>query len=199
MYGVIGEDFFFGGGITGKSFAKELRGLGNVRSIDLRIDSPGGNVFDARTIYTLLTEHPADVNVYIDGLAASAASFIAMAGDTINIAEGGFVMIHEASGSTRGTASDHEKNALLLRAVSETIAQTYVARTGQSKAKVLDWMAEETWFVGEDAVKYKFADKVVENKTVTACAYPGEFKNLPAALRPTAVRARAIKQRIGRL
>lgn len=197
IYGPIGEDYF-GEGISGKTFAKELKALGNVRTIDLRVDSPGGSVTDARTIYTLLAEHPAKVNVFIDGYAASAASFISMAGDEISIAEGGFFMIHEARGVARGTADDMARAATLLKTISDTIAQTYVARTGQSKAQVAKWMAAETWFTGAEAVAAGFATKLMENKRITACAYPSEFKNLPIALRPTAVRARQVKARLER-
>ena len=113
MYGPIGEDFF-GEGISAKNFASQLKELGAVRTIDLHIDSPGGSVTDARTIYTLLVEHKATINVKIDGFAASAASFIAMAGDEVAIAEGGFFMIHEARGITRGTANEMSLNARIV-------------------------------------------------------------------------------------
>jgi ATP-dependent Clp protease protease subunit len=95
LYGTVGADWF-GEGVTAKQFAADLKGLGKVKTIDLRINSDGGSVFEGKTIYSLLAEHPAKVITRIDGLAASIASLIAMAGDEIHIAEGGFVMIHNA-------------------------------------------------------------------------------------------------------
>ena len=198
IYGPIGEDFF-GEGISAKNFAKELKALGKVSSIDLHIDSPGGSVTDARAIYTQLVEHRAEINVRIDGYAASAASFIAMAGDEIAIAEGGFMMIHEARGVVRGTAGDLRKAATLLDSINATIADTYVARSKQTKKKVLGWMADETWFDGRDAVASGFADRILENKKLTACvSYPDDvlaqanFRKVPANLRPRAVRRRQV-------
>lgn len=198
MYGPIGEDWY-GGGITGKWFADELKNLGAVRNIELHVDSPGGNVTDARTIYTLLTNHKAKIEVKIDGFAASAASFIAMAGDSIAIAEGGFFMIHKARGVAAGDDDDMLKAAELLKSLTETIAQTYVARTGISKSKILDWMAEETWFTGAQAVEHGFANELMENKRVTACAFNVDFKNMPAALDPRVVRAQIVKNRVKRM
>lgn len=191
LYGPIGEDFF-GEGISGKAFQKELKALGNPRNIDLRIDSPGGSVFDARVIYTQLVEHRANVTVYVDGVAASAASYIAMAGDTIKIAEGGFFMIHQARGISRGTADQFERDAALLRQVDNTIAETYVARTGVKKADIEAWMAEEKWMDGNEAVKLGFANELLENKKVAAFAfdYSKLFGSAPRELRPSKLKAR---------
>src|SRR6185369_10879333 len=105
LYGVIGGDWF-GEGVTAKQFADDLKKLGNVKTIDLRINSEGGSVFDGKAMYSLLNEHPAKVVTHIDGLAASAASFLAMAGDEIEIAEGAFVMIHNAYTIAMGDARE---------------------------------------------------------------------------------------------
>lgn len=194
LYGPIGEDFF-GEGISAKRFTQELKGLGNVRNIDLHIDSPGGSVTDARVIYTRLVEHSAKITVKIDGYAASAASFIAMAGDDIQIAEGGFFMIHNARGISIGDAAEMEKTAALLRAVTDTIAQTYVARTAKSKKKIKDWMDAETWFNGSEAVSEGFADSLMANKQMVACSWPDQFRNLPKGLRPRAAKIATLKSR----
>lgn len=164
MYGTIGMDWY-GDGITAKSFERELKALGDVEAIDLRINSEGGAVHDARTIYTLLSQHKARVDIHIDGLAASAASFIAMAGDSITIAESGFMMIHNARMFAGGTAEDFEAAAQFLRTVNRTIADTYVARTGKSVDKVKKWMDAETWFTGQEALDEGFATAIVKNKT----------------------------------
>lgn len=199
MYGEIGNDFW-GEGISADRFQKELKALGNVRTIDLHIDSGGGSVLDARAIYTLLTQHKATINVKIDGLAASAASFIAMAGDSIAIAEGGFLMIHNARGVARGTADDMRKAAAVVDQVDGTIVDTYVARTKKSRSQIRDWMKAETWFTGSDAVNEGFADEVMENKQITNCIHPRElldsFGKLPLALRPNQLKARQIAARI---
>jgi ATP-dependent Clp protease protease subunit len=191
LYGTIGMDWF-GEGITAKQFVKDLKALGDVKNIDLRINSEGGAVVDAEAIHTHLVEHPADITVHVDGIAASAASFIAMAGKEIIIAESGFMMIHEARMGDYGTADEKRRLADLLDRTNEKIVKKYVARTGNSEAKVRDWMKAETWFIGEEAVKAGFADKVVENlKVAASISHPENFKNLPAALRPNRLRAAA--------
>lgn len=191
LYGVIGMDWF-GDGVTAKQFAEDLKKLGNVATIDLRINSDGGVVTDARAMYNLLVEHKARVISHIDGIAASAASFVAMAGDEIEIAEGGFVMIHNARGCMCGEAEDFRRMAGILDQVNQTIIDTYVARTEQDAKKIKTWMDDETWMDGKQAVANGFADRIVENMKVAASlAHPELFKNLPAALRPDRVRANA--------
>lgn len=164
LYGTIGMDWF-GDGITAKSFEKELKSLGAVDAIDLRINSEGGSVHDARAIYNLLVQHKARVDVHIDSLAASAASFIAMAGDTITIAESGFFMIHNARMVAAGGAEDFEAAAKFLHTVNRTIADTYTARTGEKADKVKKWMDAETWFTGQEALDAGFATNIVKNKS----------------------------------
>lgn len=184
LYGPIGLSWF-GDGVTAKQFAKDLKDLGNVSEIDLRINSDGGSVPEAEAIYTHLVEHKARVTAHIDGIAASAASFIAMAGETILIADSGFVMIHEARMMEYGTADDFRRFADLLDRTTDKIVKKYADRTKNSEAKIRDWMKAETWFVGDEAVKNGFADKVVENlKVAASLSRPEVFKNLPAALRP---------------
>jgi len=184
LYGIIGQDWY-GDGVTAKQFADDLKGLGKVKAIDCRINSEGGDVFAGKAMYTLLAEHEATVKVHIDGLAASAASFIAMAGDEIRIAEGAFVMIHNAWTFAAGGADDMRRTATLLDTVNETIREVYVARTKNTAKAVKDWMDDETWFAGKEAVSAGFADKLVENLKVAACLSHGDrFKNLPSALKP---------------
>lgn len=191
LYGIIGMDWF-GDGVTAKQFADDLKKLGKVATIDLRINSDGGVVTDARAMYNLLVEHPAKVVTHIDGIAASAASFVAMAGEEIEIAEGGFVMIHNARGVTVGEAEDHERMAGVLRQVNQTIVDTYVARTKQDDKKIKKWMADETWFTGKEAVANGFADKIVENlKVAASLSHADMFKRLPTALLPRRAAAAA--------
>lgn len=192
VYGVIGGDWF-GDGVTATQFAQDLKALGAVKSIDLHINSEGGSVFDGKAMYSLLVAHPATVTSYIDGLAASAASFLAMAGDEIIISEGGFVMIHDAYGVSFGRAIDMRAYADLLDSVNATIREVYTARTKNTDEQVAQWMDEETWFNAKDAVASGFADKMVNNLKVAACVSdPAKYKHLPGALSPKRVAARAM-------
>jgi len=157
IYGPIGASWY-GDGVTANQFRKDLKDLGNVKSIDVRINSEGGDVFDGKAIYTLLAEHKADVTVHIDGLAASAASFIAMAGSKIKIAESAFVMIHNASAVVWGGAGDMRKMADLLEGVNASLVGVYEARTKRAADDIRAWMDEETWMEGKLAVERGFVD-----------------------------------------
>lgn len=184
IYGVIGGDWF-GEGITAKMVADDLKGIGKVKTIDVRINSEGGSVFDGKAIYSLLVENKATINVKIDGLAASAASFIAMAGNSIEIAEGAFCMIHEAYGVSFGRAADMRAYADLLDTVNASIVDVYAARSKQPIDKIKKWMKDETWFTAKEAVTNGFADTVTENLKVAArLTHPDRFKHLPNALLP---------------
>lgn len=189
IYGPIGSSFFEDS-VSAKQFARDLRGLKDVKAIDLRINSEGGDVFEAQAIYTLLQEHEARITVHVDGVAASAASFIAMAGDRIKISESAFVMIHNAWTIALGDGDEFRRMADLLDTVNGAIRDKYAARTGQTPEAVAEMMAAETWMDGPAAVERGFADEVVENLRVAAAIRdPARFRNLPAALRPRRVAA----------
>ncbi|MEO3386017.1 head maturation protease, ClpP-related [Mesorhizobium sp. CAU 1741] len=192
IYGPIGFVDWDGDGITAKRFADEIKKLANAKTIDVRINSEGGDVFDGKAIYTLLAGHKANIVVHIDGLAASAASYIAMAGNEIRIAEGGFVMIHNAWSFAIGNADDMRRTADLLETVSDTICDVYVARTKKTKKQCKDWMAAETWFTGKEAVANGFADMLVENMRVAASVTRHQFRNTPAVLKPKRSAAHAM-------
>lgn len=193
LYGVIGGDWY-GEGVTAKRVADDLKALGKVKTIDVRINSEGGSVFEGKAIYTLLNAHEAKIVVHVDALAASAASLIAMAGDEIEIAEGAFIMIHNAWGFCIGGADEMRRYAELLETVSGTIREVYVARTGQTEKQVRQWMDEETWFTAKEAVEHGFADSMAENLKVAASATiadPKRYKHLPSALMPKRAAAMA--------
>ncbi len=199
LYGTVGSDWF-GDGVTAKQFSDDLKALGSVKNIDLRINSDGGDVFQGKTIYSLLVDHPARITVRVDGLAASIASLIAMAGDEIIISEGGFVMIHNAWTFTMGDAAQLRQTADLLDTVSGTILDTYVARTKGNRAAIKRMMDDETWMTGAEAVANGFADKVAENLKVAArVSHPKAYRKLPLALKPNARRASAALDRIAAL
>jgi ATP-dependent protease ClpP protease subunit len=182
IYEDIGMGWF--GGVTAKDFAKELKALGKVETIDVRINSYGGDVFDGLTIYRQLVDHAARIVVHVDGIAASIASVIAMAGDEIEISESGFLMIHNAWGVAFGAAADMRKMADLLDTTTASIRDVYAARTGNDAAKVAAWMDEETWFTGAAAVEAGFADRTAANMKVAARFNPDKhkFRHAPQAL-----------------
>ncbi|HSY26415.1 MAG TPA: head maturation protease, ClpP-related [Burkholderiaceae bacterium] len=182
IYDAIGADFF-GDGITATSVSSAIAQAGKFASITVRLNSPGGDLFEGVAIYNLLRAAGKPVNVVVDGLAASAASLIACAGDTITMGLGTQYMLHEALAMTAGYASDMRKMADTLDSVSSSAADIYVAKTGLAKDKVLALMAAETWYGPEDAVANGFATSVSASKaTVTNSFDLSVFKNTPIEL-----------------
>lgn len=157
------------GGVAPAPFVKALREI-DAATIHLRINSPGGSVFAARAIEQALREHAARIVVHIDGLAASAATFIAMAGDEIVIAKGALFMIHKAWIFAWGNADDLLETAALLDKIDGTLVETYADRSGQAAPRIADWMAAETWFTAAEAVEHGFADRVAESDPKAAAA-----------------------------
>jgi ATP-dependent protease ClpP protease subunit len=133
--------------------------------LHVRVNSPGGDVFDGIAIYNMLADYDGEVTVTVDGLAASAASFIAMAGDTIRMNRASQMMIHDASGMCWGNAADMKAMAALLDMVSGTLAGIYAARTGVDTATWRSRMLEETWYTAESAVEAGLADEMVPHPT----------------------------------
>jgi len=166
IYDVIGESW--DGGISAKQFATDLKALGDVKNINLHINSPGGLVYEGTTIYNTLVAHPATVNVHIDGMAASIASIIAMAGDHITMADNALMMIHDPWSFVIGNAMDFRKEAAALDKVKSNLVTTYVNRTGIDESDISNMMAAETWLTGDEAVNMGFADEVREGKKIAA-------------------------------
>jgi ATP-dependent Clp protease protease subunit len=147
------------GGVAPAPFVAALRGI-TASTIHLRINSPGGSVFAARAIEQALREHPATIVAHIDGLAASAATFIAMAADEVVMGKGSLFMVHKAWTMAYGNADDLMASAALLEKIDSTLIQTYADRTKATPQQVSDWMAAETWFTADEAVAAGFADSV---------------------------------------
>jgi len=148
-------------GVTSAKFARALDQITTPR-IELRINSPGGDVFEARAIKTAIERHPANVTAVVDGLAASSASFVMLGADEIKIAAGAFVMIHNPWTFAIGDAAEMRRSADLLDQVAATIRADYVKRTGMSDADVGALMDAETWLEANDAVEKGFCDCVME-------------------------------------
>lgn len=180
LYDEIGDGMF--GGMSAKLFAEQLTKLGAVDTINLRINSPGGSVFDGLSIYNTLKRHPARIDVDIDGIAASIASVIAMAGDTINIAANGMMMIHDPHGVVVGDAGDMRKTADVLDQVKQSLVDTYAARTGKDADDLGVMMSAETWLSADDAVAMRFADNITEMQRLAASFDFSKFRNVPKTL-----------------
>lgn len=161
MLDVIGEDWWTGGGITAKSVKAQLDAHPNAKAIRVLINSPGGDVFEGMAIRSLLKRHPARVEVEVVGLAASAASVIAMAGDSIQMHEGSMLMIHEAWCGCMGQADDMRQTATVLDKINSALLDVYVSRTGRNRDEVQALVAAETWMTASEAVESKFADGVI--------------------------------------
>ncbi len=158
--------------IAAKGVRDQLDALGEIEEIDLRINSQGGSVFQAFAIYNALKEHPAKVTVHIEGVAASAASLIAMAGDEIRIAENAMLMIHNPVGVAYGEAKDIHKAAEMLDLIRASVVRVYTARTGRLAEDVGLMMDEETWMTSTEAVENGFADVVTKNKLAKPTTKP---------------------------
>lgn len=193
LYGIIGADWF-GDGITSKMVSDSLKAMGSVSAIDVNVNSPGGDVFEGRGIYNLLKEHKAKIEVHVIAEAASAASLIAMAGDTITMGEGSLMMIHRASGLAYGNVDELTKLVNLLKTVDDTMVATYAARSRNTPEQVRAWLDDETWMTADEAVARGFATKADEPAKVAALSLDRRilgFKNIPESLRPN--RAAALK------
>lgn len=181
IYDDIGEGFF--GGISAKNFAGDLKALGPVSTLKIRVNSPGGDVFDALAIYNTLRRHSARKEVSIDGMALSAASIVIMAGDHIAMAENAMLMIHDPWSVTMGTADDMRAQADLLDQVKENLVVTYERRTQRDGADIRRMMTDETWMDARMALDEGFIDQVTGDLAVAAKFDPARYKNVPPELR----------------
>lgn len=157
VYDVIGQDWWTGEGVTAKRVAGALRAIGK-NPVTVNINSPGGDMFEGLAIYNLLREHPAEVTVRVMGLAASAASVIAMAGDRIEMGLGSFLMIHNSWGVVVGNQDDMRTATDTFAEFDAAMADIYAARTGKKTDEVAKMMAAETWLRADAAIDGGFAD-----------------------------------------
>lgn len=164
IYESIGDDFW-GGGFTAKRMAAALKSIGK-NDVVVSINSPGGDFFEGAAIYNLLREHQGKVTVKIPGLAASAASVIAMAGDVIQISEIGFFMIHDAWAIVIGNRNDMRKTADTFEKFDAAMADVYSARTGYARDEIVKLMDENSWLNATDALEKGFADELMPEKVL---------------------------------
>lgn len=161
VYGDIGG---WWGGIDPKMIADEIAAL-DVATLNVHVNSPGGAVFDGIAIYNAFASHAAHVVMHVEGIAASIASVIVMAGDEIKIGESANLMIHKPWSFMIGDADEMRTEADILDGLEQGIIDIYKARTENDAAKLRTWMKAETWFRGQQAVDDGFADAVLPNKT----------------------------------
>ncbi|MES2706085.1 MAG: head maturation protease, ClpP-related [Verrucomicrobiota bacterium] len=201
LYDRIGHDYWDGGGLTHQYVTDWLKALpADSASITVRINSPGGDVFEGVGIYNaLITWQTAQagrkIEVRIDAIAASIASVIAMAGDDIVIAGNAMMMIHPASTVTWGTAENHRQSATLLDQIDGTILATYAARAEQAEADIKGWMDAETFMTAEESVARGFADRAEALKSKPEPAPAPEPDNQSGA-RLAAARLRSAQMRL---
>lgn len=164
---VIGEDPWAGGGVTARKVSALLRAAGP-RDVVVNINSPGGNVFEGLAIYNLLREHPGEVTVKILGIAASAASVIAMAGDQVQIARSGFFMIHNVWGAVVGDRNDLAATIEYMAIVDEAMADLYALRCTKGAEAIAAMMDKETYLSGKATIANGFADSYLPSDAVAA-------------------------------
>ncbi|MGE4442533.1 MAG: head maturation protease, ClpP-related [Desulfomicrobium sp.] len=159
IYDAIGGWF----GIDPAQWVPEFNGI-KAKTIHLRINSPGGSVFDAQAMKTAIAQHSSKVIAHVDGMAASAATTLAIAAREVEMTDGAMFMIHNAWGVIGGGAEDLEDYAVLLRKATDGIVKDYVRKTGKPTAQIRAWMNAETWFTASEALKHGFVDRIFEDK-----------------------------------
>lgn len=159
LEGPIDSENFWGDEITPRMFREDLEAEDG--DVTVWINSPGGNVFAAAEIYTMLKDYAGKVTVRVASLAASAASVVAMAGDTVQMSPTALLMLHDPSTIAMGNARDMEKAIAALNEVKEAIVNAYAAKSGLRRGRIADLMSEETWLNAKKAVELGFADEIL--------------------------------------
>jgi ATP-dependent Clp endopeptidase proteolytic subunit ClpP len=171
-------------GVSAKQFISDLQAVPADHSILLKIHSPGGEVFDGNAIFTAL-QRRGNVEVQIEGIAASMATVISLAGSPVKMAANGFYMIHNPWGSAVGDSSEMRKQAELLDRIRQNMVNAYAAKSGQEPALIESWMDAETWFTAEQAQAAGFVDEITDGMALAASANfraLAKYRNAPANL-----------------
>ena len=171
IFDQIGEDWFGGSGVSAKAFSQTLQDIGQGPLV-VEINSPGGNVWDGLSIYNMLRGRQAPVTTRVVGIAASIASIIALAGDTVEMAEASLFMIHDPSGMVAGTSEDMRKMADALDQHAEVLAGIYAKATGKPVPQIRAAMKAETWFTAQEAIQFGLAHRATEQLAMAACWHP---------------------------
>jgi len=191
LYDVVGFDFWSGGGITAKKVVDDLAALAGVEQLDVRINSPGGDVFDGTAIYNALARFSGKVVVHVDGIAASIASVIAMAGEEIRVAENAMMMVHRPWSHAIGDAPDMRQMADVLDKAWTALLATYSRRTGRRASSIEQLVVDgggEFWMTAQEAVDEGFADTVTKGEKGAQAFGLSRFARVPARLAATAAK-----------
>lgn len=183
LYDILGVDFF--GGIPARQVVADLQALGDVPELSVRINSPGGDVFEAIAIYNALARFPARVTVHVDGVAASAATLVAMAGDKVLVAENAMFMVHRPWTGVMGDAPEMRRQADVLDKAWSAMLATYARRTGRRAATFEQKVASaggEWWMTAAEAVAEGFADAVEKPEKQALVFGLARYRKVPAQL-----------------
>lgn len=188
--GEIVTDEYYDSDTSAAGFRDGLKSIGDVKTINLHINSPGGSVFEGIAIHNMLKQNKATVNVYVDGLAASIASVIAMSGDTIYMPKNAMLMIHNPWTLAMGNAKDLRKQADELDTIAKSSVTTYLAKAGDKldEATLIQLLDDETWLTAEESVQYGLADQVLASNQVAASLSPDfvdKYRHVPKQLLQT--------------
>lgn len=173
LYGEISSVSWWGDEVTPQMFKDELDALGDISTLNVYINSPGGDVFAGQAIHSILKRHKATVHVYIDGLAASIASVVAMAGDTVTMPRNAMMMIHKPFTVMVGNADDFLKMASDLEKIQDSIEEAYLERTNLDKAELKTLIGNESWLTAEECVEFGLADEIEKEREIAACQKGG--------------------------
>ena len=193
LYDILGVDML--GGIAARQVVDDLHALGQVPSLDVRLNSPGGDVFEGIAVYNALVRFPAKVTVHVDGLAASIASLVAMAGDRTLVAENAMLMLHRPWSIVAGDAEEMRRQADALDKAWSAMLTTYARRTGRRAATVAQRVADaggEWWLTAEEAVAEGFADATEKAEKETAVFGLERFRKVPACFAAQAKEAASV-------
>jgi ATP-dependent protease ClpP protease subunit len=187
IFGDIG-DSWFGDSVSAAQFAADLEEVGDVQALEVRLNSPGGDMFDGVAIYNTLRNHPAKVTAYVDGLAASAASVIAMGADELVMGTGTQLMIHDAWALSVGNADEMRAQAAVMDQLSDSMADIYADRAGGTPLEWRDAMRAESWYGADEAVQAGLADRIVKRDPKAGDA--ASDTGIAAALRASKIAAK---------
>jgi ATP-dependent Clp protease, protease subunit len=185
IYGSIGEDIWSDTGITAKKVIDAIKDFGEIENLDVRINSMGGDVFEGVTIYNRLKQMKANITVYVDGLAASIASIIAMAGDEIILSEGSLMMVHSPMTFAYGNQREFQNKIEILDTIEEEMLGIYSRRTGMPRSEIRNLLHSETWLNAQEALESGFATSISEEESIAACSdkdllkFSKMYKNCP--------------------
>ena len=188
IYGLVTAYKWDDTDVTAADFKRDLDALGDIKTLNVYINSPGGSVFQGQAIYTILKRHTAYKNVYVDGLAASIASLVAMAGDTIFMPKNAMMMVHEPMNIIfMGNAQDFRKAADDLDKIGESMKASYMAKLDgkTTEEKLSELLAAETWLTAVECFEYGFCDELLDEKQIAASVDTelfARYKNVPENL-----------------